>query len=65
MAITDNWGYVKRTIAGSLGLLMAQSTTSAESKFLSLDDLSPITLPQLPSSFRQRRIYYGSCFVWG
>ncbi len=36
MAITDNWGYVKRMIAGSLGLLMLPSAASAESKFLSL-----------------------------
>ncbi len=36
MAITDNWVYVKRTIAGSLGLLMFPSAASAESKFLYL-----------------------------
>jgi hypothetical protein len=29
-------GYVKQTMAGFLGLLMAQSAASAESKFLSL-----------------------------
>ncbi len=34
MAITDNWGYVKRTMAGNLGLLMGQGTTSTESKFI-------------------------------
>ncbi|MCP4125834.1 MAG: hypothetical protein GY753_02080 [Gammaproteobacteria bacterium] len=39
MAITDNWGYVKRMIAGSFGPLMAQSAASAESKFL------PLSLP--------------------
>ncbi len=40
MAITvDNLGYVKQVMAGFLGLLMAQSTTSAEGKFLSLSPL--------------------------
>ncbi len=38
MAITDNWGYVKRMIAGSLGLLTLPSAASAESKLLSLID---------------------------
>ncbi len=32
MAITGNWGYVKRMMAGSLRLLMAQDATSTESK---------------------------------
>jgi len=36
MAITDNLGCVKQTMAGFLGLLMAQGAASAESKFLSL-----------------------------
>ena len=36
MAITDNLGYVKQTMAGFLGLLMAQGAASAESKFLSI-----------------------------
>ncbi len=36
MAITDNWGYVKRAVTDLPGLLMAQSAASAESKFLSL-----------------------------
>ncbi len=36
MAITGNQGYVKRTMADFLGLLMAPSATLAESKFLSL-----------------------------
>jgi len=36
MAITDNQGYVKQTMAGFLSLLMAQGAASAESKFLSL-----------------------------
>jgi len=39
MGITDNQGYVKRTMAGFLGLLMAQSAASAKSKFLSLPHL--------------------------
>ena len=40
MAIADNLGYVKQTMAGFLGLLMAQSAASAESKFLSLVHLT-------------------------
>jgi len=36
MADTDNLGYIKQATAGLLGLLMAQSAASAESKFLSL-----------------------------
>jgi len=36
MTITDNGGYVKQAAVGLLGLLMAQSAASAESKFLSL-----------------------------
>jgi len=36
MAITDNWAYVKQATTGLLGLLMALSAASAESKFLSL-----------------------------
>ncbi len=35
MAIADTWGYVKQAMTGLPGLLMAQSTASAESKFLS------------------------------
>ncbi len=33
MVITNNWCYVKRTMAGNLGSPMAQGITSAESKF--------------------------------
>jgi hypothetical protein len=36
MAITDNGGYDKQTMAGFLGLLMAQGAASAKNKFLSL-----------------------------
>ena len=36
MNITDNGGYVKQAAVGLLGLLMAQSAASAESKSLSL-----------------------------
>ncbi len=42
MAITDNWGYVKQAMMGLLGVLMAQSAVSAESKSLSLKFLSLI-----------------------
>ncbi len=38
MAITNNWGYVKRTIAGSFVLLTLPSAASAKSKFLSLSN---------------------------
>jgi len=37
MAIMDNWGYVKQATTDLLGLLMAQSVASAESKFMNLD----------------------------
>lgn len=36
MGITDNQGYVKQAAVGLMGLLVAQSAASAESKFLSL-----------------------------
>jgi len=36
MAITDNGGYVRQATVGLLGLLMAQSAASTESKCLSL-----------------------------
>ncbi len=36
MVIAVNWGYVKQTAAGLLGLLMLPSVALAESKFLSL-----------------------------
>ncbi len=36
MVTTDNWVYVKQATTGLLGLLVAQSAISAESKFLSL-----------------------------
>jgi len=38
MGIPGNWGYVKQAMVGFLGLLMAQSAASAESKFLSLSN---------------------------
>ena len=48
MAITGNRGYVKRKMAGFLGLPMAQNVVSSESKFLSLkrlqgDDIATCT----------------------
>ena len=49
MTIMDNGGYVKQAKTGFLGLLMAQGTASAESKFLSLTLTgSPTAHPYIP-----------------